>query len=121
MPHSSNPSPDTLDAIRDLNLSYLMTAQSLLRENFGMGMFRLGLDKDCARVLLTLSPAQVLQIASAGGLLCTFRLNDAVQLRALHLDEQEPTAAGPVQSLHHLRHVAILLARQAATEEPRQT
>ncbi|ANN80852.1 flagellar transcriptional regulator FlhD [Bordetella flabilis] len=106
---------DTLSAIREVNLSYLLVAKHLLRDNRASAMFRLGLDEETAQILLALTPAQTVQIASAGSLLCGFRLNEA-NLRALGLDESRPAArvAG-----HYLHHVTILLAKQALAGETR--
>lgn len=72
-----------LNDIREVNLSYLMLAQRLLRENLAAGMFRLGFDADVADIVLTLSPAQVVKLAGASSVLCAFRLNDAQLLSSL--------------------------------------
>lgn len=117
MPRNNNFNADTLDAIKEVNLSYLMVAQTLLRENMATGMFRLGLDENVARILLALSPAQVVQIASTGNLLCSFRLNSEARLRALRLDGQVQSPARAAHDRHHLHHVTILLAQQVASEE----
>ena len=103
-----------LDDIREVNLSYLMLAQHLLRDDLASGMFRLGFDADVARVLLALSPAQTVRLASTGNLLCGFRLNDANLLKALRLDAKD---APTYRAVQQLQHVTILLAQQATSEE----
>jgi len=75
--------PSVLQDIQEINLSYLLLAQRLLRDNLAEGMFRLGLRKDVAKRILKLSPAQMLKLAHSSTLLCEFRLNDAQLLSAL--------------------------------------
>jgi flagellar transcriptional activator FlhD len=72
-----------LNDIREVNLSYLMLAQRLLRENLPAGMFRLGFNTDVADIVLNLSPAQIVKLASSNSVLCAFRLNDAQLLASL--------------------------------------
>jgi len=74
---------DILHDIQEINLSYLMLAQRLLRENRAAGMFRLGVHEDMADSILKLSVTQMLKLARSSTLLCGFRLNDAEQLAAL--------------------------------------
>ena len=72
--------------IREVNLSYLMLAQRLLRENYAAGMFRLGFDADVADIVMRLSTAQLVKLASSSSLICRFRLNDYELLSALTQD-----------------------------------
>lgn len=72
-----------LNDIREVNLSYLMLAQRLLRENLPAGMFRLGFNADVADIILNLSPAQIVKLAGSNSVLCAFRLNDAQLLASL--------------------------------------
>jgi flagellar transcriptional activator FlhD len=65
-----------LAEIREANLSYLMLAQSLIRNDREQALFRLGLNEDTAAVLATLTPAQMMKIASGNTLLCRFRMDD---------------------------------------------
>ncbi|TGV06585.1 flagellar transcriptional activator FlhD, partial [Alcaligenaceae bacterium 429] len=62
-----------LSDIQEVNLSYLMLAQRLLRENFAAGMYRLGFDADVAETVLRLSPAQLVKLSASNTLLCAFR------------------------------------------------
>ena len=57
--------------IRDANLTYLMLAQ-----NKAEALFRLGVSEESADLIATLSPAQILKIASSPMLLCRFRVDD---------------------------------------------
>lgn len=79
----SNLDSALLNDIREVNLSYLMLAQRLLRENLAAGMFRLGFGTDVADIVLNLSPAQIVKLAGSNSVLCAFRLNDAQLLASL--------------------------------------
>ena len=65
-----------LAEIREVNLSYLMLAQSLIRSDREQALFRLGISEEAADRLASLSPAQVLKIASGNTLLCRMRIDD---------------------------------------------
>ncbi|WP_442597128.1 flagellar transcriptional regulator FlhD [Parapusillimonas sp. JC17] len=93
-----------LSDIQEVNLSYLMLAQRLLRENYAAGMFRLGLDADVAETVMRLSPAQLVKLASSSSLICKFRLNDYDLLSTLTQD----VLGGVLQQAHS----TILLAQQ---------
>ena len=62
--------------IRDANLTYLMLAQNLIRKDKAEALFRLGVSEDSAALIATLSPSQILKIASSNMLLCRFRVDD---------------------------------------------
>lgn len=68
-----NHNNETPDSIRDINLSYLMLAQRLLRDDREAGMFRLGLSAPLAELLSTLTLAQTTRLAACGQLLCGLR------------------------------------------------
>jgi len=93
-----------LDDIREVNLSYLMLAQRLLRENLSAGMFRLGFSEDVAEIILNLSPAQIVKLAGSNSVLCAFRLNDAQLLASL----THEVLGGVLQQAHS----TILMSRQ---------
>ena len=95
--------------IQEVNLSYLMLAQRLLRDNFASGMYRLGFDADVAEIVLNLSPAQLVKLASTNTLICGFRLNDYELLTTLGQD----VLGGVLQQAHS----TILLA-QRSPEQP---
>ena len=102
MPISAN---TLLSDIQEVNLSYLLLAQRLLRENFAAGMYRLGFDEDVAETVLNLSPAQVIKLSSSNTLLCAFRLNDYELLSTLSQD----VLGGVLQQAHS----TILLSQRA--------
>jgi flagellar transcriptional activator FlhD len=98
----------TLGLIREVNLSYIMLAQRLLREDRLVGMFRLGLSAQSAELLVSLTLAQVVKLAASDQLLCQSRLNNHTILSTL------------TQSGGHVdvapAHTAILLASQKAEQ-----
>jgi flagellar transcriptional activator FlhD len=96
-----------LKDIQEVNLSYLMLAQRLLRDNLAAGMFRLGFDADVADTVLRLSPAQIVKLASSNSVICAFRLNDGQLLSSL----THEVLGGVLQQAHS----TILLAQRDAT------
>ena len=101
----SDQNQNLLADIQEINLSYLMLAQRILRDDYATGMARLGFDVDVAQLLLKLSPAQLVRLASTGSVICRFRLNDYELLSALTLD----VLGGILQQAHS----AILLTQKA--------
>ena len=65
-----------LAEIRETNLSYLMLAQSLIRADREQALFRLGISEESADLVSSLSPAQIMRIASSNTLLCRMRIDD---------------------------------------------
>jgi flagellar transcriptional activator FlhD len=65
-----------LSEIRETNLSYLMLAQTLVRQDREQALFRLGLSEEAADRLASLSAAQILKIASSNTLVCRMRVDD---------------------------------------------
>ena len=62
--------------IREANLSYLLLAQRLIREDRAEAMFRLGIGEDVAGLIAGLSMAQILKIAGSNMLMCSFRFSE---------------------------------------------
>ena len=67
-----------LSEIREANLTYLMLAQTLIRQDKSAAQFRLGMSEEAADMINALSPAQILKIASGTMLLCRFRVEDDI-------------------------------------------
>ena len=67
-----------LSEIREANMTYLMLAQNLIRQDKAEALFRLGMSEDAADLIGALSPAQILKIASGNMLLCRFRVDDDI-------------------------------------------
>lgn len=95
---------ETLNEIRELNLSYLVLAQRLIREDRAAAMFRLGVSDELADVLGSLTLAQLVKLATSNLLLCRFRFDDHAVLSSLTHQAKDVVIK---QS-----HAAILLASQ---------
>lgn len=81
------------EEIRELNLAYLMLAQQMVREDRDTAMFRLGIGEDLAEVLESLSPGQILRMASTSMLLCRFRFDDQLLVDLLANHERDSATA----------------------------
>lgn len=95
-----------LDEIREANLTYLILAQRLLREDRAEAMFRLGISEEVADILSGLSTAQILKIAATNMLMCRFRFDDEVVWNLLTRSNKERGISGV--------HAAILMAAPLA-------
>jgi flagellar transcriptional activator FlhD len=95
-----------MSEIREANLSYLMLAQSMVKEDRDTAMFRLGVTDDVARVLERLSPAQLLRMAASNMLLFRFRFDDSLIVDMLSDYGNGKLMAGS--------HAAVLMSAQPA-------
>jgi flagellar transcriptional activator FlhD len=95
-----------LDEIREANLSYLLLAQRLIREDRPQALYRLGLSEEVAYAITALTTAQILKIASSSMLICRFRFDDEVIWNLLRSYSKDKGIAGV--------HAAILMAGQMA-------
>ncbi|MFA5914153.1 MAG: flagellar transcriptional regulator FlhD [Burkholderiales bacterium] len=100
--------PEMMDEIKELNLTYLMLAQHMIREDKDAAIYRLGVSQQLADVLADLTAAQVLKMAGANMLLCRMRFDDRLILGLLTSHGKEGTMP---QS-----HAAILLSGQPVEE-----
>ena len=88
-------SPQLINEIRDLNLSYLLLAQDLIRQDIAAAMSRLAITQAVAEQIGQLSPEQLLRVASRNMVLCTLRFNDQMVLGLLgdsHVQGAKPLA-----------------------------
>jgi flagellar transcriptional activator FlhD len=99
---------ETLSEIKDVNLSYLLLAQRLLREDKPGGMFRMGISEPLANVLANLTLAQTVKLAASNQLLCRFRFDDHAILSLL-TDNGRTCVNAP-------SHAAIVMASQPVAE-----
>lgn len=104
---SGQSSVDIDEEIQELNLTYLLLAQRLLKEDKPTGMFRLKLSEEMADLLLSLSTRQLTQLSRTSQLLCTFNLNNAPSLARVLFNERDH---GLTQT-----HAALLLASVVPT------
>jgi flagellar transcriptional activator FlhD len=106
-------SEQILAEIREANLSYLMLAQSLIRTDREQALFRLGVSEDTAALISTLTPAQMMKIATTNTLLCRFRMDDDVVWNLLTSHGKSAANSDGMSRLH----ASILMAgrhREAA-------
>ncbi|MDP1593853.1 MAG: flagellar transcriptional regulator FlhD [Gallionella sp.] len=68
------------EGIRDINLTYLMLAQQMIKQDKSAAIFRLGLSQDLVDLIGGLTPAQIIKMASANMLLCGFRFDENILL-----------------------------------------
>lgn len=95
--------------IRDVNLSYLILAQSMLNEDRVQAMFQLGISDRVADLILALTPAQIVKVASGNLLLCRMRCDDEF-IWTLLSDQPRMTEFGEGNA--GLLHANILMASQ---------
>jgi flagellar transcriptional activator FlhD len=67
-----------LTEIREANMTYLMLAQNMIRMDRSEALFRLGMSEEAVDLIASLSPSQILKIASSNMLLCRFRVDDDI-------------------------------------------
>jgi flagellar transcriptional activator FlhD len=94
--------------IREVNLSYLMLAQSMIRADKVHAMFCLGVSEEVADILADLSPGQLLKIASGNMLMCRFRFDDEMVWSLL--TEHGRRSAGGMDANASRLHASIVMA-----------
>ena len=93
-----------MNEIREANLSYLVLAQTLVRQDRVDAIVRLGLSEEAADILASLTMAQILRITSCNVLICRFRFDDQVIERLL----TDHGVHGATKSIH----ASIVMASQ---------
>ncbi|MDR6216132.1 flagellar transcriptional regulator FlhD [Paracidovorax wautersii] len=104
-------SEQLLAEIREANLTYLMLAQTLIRQDKAEAVFRLGLNEEAADILASLSAAQVLKLASRNTLLCSFRVDDNL-VWSLLTNHNTPKKA--INEATNTLHANILMASRVS-------
>lgn len=89
-----------LSEIREANLTYLMLAQSLIRQDRTAALFQLGLSEEAADLLAALSSAQMIKLASGNALLCRFRIDDELVWSLLTNQNVSRVANSATSRLH---------------------
>lgn len=97
-------SADIYNEVKELNLTYLMLAQQLIRADRETAQYRLGISAEVADVIQRLTPGQVLKMAGSNMVLCRFRFDDRLLLGLLSSHERDRGTAPT--------HAAILAAGQ---------
>jgi flagellar transcriptional activator FlhD len=93
---------DASKEIADLNLTYMLLAQKLLREDKAAAMLRLGISAEMANLLVGMSLAEVIKLAASNFLLCAFRLDEQPAFRHV--------VQGDRQASLQQAHLSIVLA-----------
>ena len=97
--------PEMSKEIADLNLTYMLLAQKLLREDKAAAMLRLGLSSEMADLLGGMSLAETIRLAASNFVLCAFRLDELpIVQNVIH---------GGRQPALQQAHISILLAGAA--------
>ena len=101
---------EMLDEMRDVNLNYLMLAQSMIQHDKVTAIFRLGIAPDIADLIEAMSNAQILKLAGGNMMLARFRFDDGAILSMLTNYTKDRVLA---QS-----HAAILMAARQSKKLP---
>ncbi|MDD2685411.1 MAG: flagellar transcriptional regulator FlhD [Gallionella sp.] len=96
------------EGIREINLSYLMLAQQMVKEDRPAAIYRLGISQDMADVIEGLSPAQIIKMAASNMLLCCFRFDDSLLFNMVTDYSKDKLMAKA--------HSAILMSAQPVAE-----
>lgn len=96
------------EGIRDINLSYLMLAQQMIKQDRAAAIFRLGISQDMVDLLVNLTPAQIIKMAVSNMLLCRFRFDEQLMLNMVTDYSKD--------KLMSQAHTAILMSAQAVEE-----
>ena len=92
------------EEIRETNLSYMLLAQQMIRDDKESAVFRLGISEELAELVAGLSPAQIIKMAASNMLLCCFRFDE----RLLHNMITDYKS----ERMMSQAHAAILMAGQ---------
>nr|WP_254629595.1 flagellar transcriptional regulator FlhD [Enterobacter chuandaensis] len=88
--------------IHDINLSYLLLAQQLIRQDKFAAGFRLGLSEGTIDNLKELSLPQLMKLAATNQLICRLRVDDEVVIENLTKDSR-------IEALQQI-HTGIILS-----------
>jgi len=95
-----------MQEIREVNLSYMMLAQHLIRTDRAQALFRLGISEEVAQIIDTLTPAQMLKVAAGNTLMSRFRFDDGMVWNLI-TSHGKPAAA---EDNAHSLHASIIMA-----------
>ncbi|EEQ08208.1 MULTISPECIES: flagellar transcriptional regulator FlhD [Yersinia] len=93
---------EQLQRIHDINLSYLLLAQQLIREDKFAAGFRLGLTEEAIDSLKELSLPQLIKLASTNQLICRLRIDNEIVIDNLTKDSR-------IEALQQI-HTGIILS-----------
>jgi len=90
--------------IKDANISYMLLAQQMIKEDKVASIFRLGLSGEMADLIAGLTPAQILKMASSNMMLYRFRFDERLLLNMISDFNKD--------RLMSQAHTTILMTRQ---------
>jgi flagellar transcriptional activator FlhD len=92
-------SEQLLEEIREANLTYLLLAQQMIRQDKAQALYRLGISEYVADIVGGLSTGQILAIAGTNTLMCQFRFDDKMvwDLLTSHGDDAARTMMNGVR------------------------
>ncbi len=93
------------EEIKETNLSYMMLAQQMIRDDKASAIFRLGVSEELADLINGLSPAQLMKMAASNMLLCRFRFDERLLLNMITDYNKD--------RMMSQTHATILMAAQA--------
>ncbi len=96
------------EGIREINLTYLMLAQEMIKKDKPSAIFRLGLSKELVEVVGNLTPTQIIKMAASNMMLCRFRFDENVLLNLVTDFNKD--------RLMSQAHAAILMSSQPVEE-----
>lgn len=96
------------EGIRDINLTYLMLAQQMIKEDKPAAIYRLGISQDMVDVLSGLAPTQIIKMAASNMLLCRFRFDEDLMLNMVTDYSKD--------RMMSQAHAAILMSSQPVEE-----
>lgn len=79
---------EQMQCIHDMNLSYLLLAQRLIREDEFAAGFRLGLSESTIHTLKDLSLPQLIKLSSTSQLICRLRIDNKMVIDCLTKDSR---------------------------------
>lgn len=104
------PTDQLSNEIRDINLSYLMLAQAMIRADKAQALFRLGIGEDVADLIASMSSQQLVRAASRNLMLCAMRFEDEM-VWSLLTERHAPRQAD--DSTASRLHASVLMAGRA--------
>ncbi|POT54753.1 flagellar transcriptional regulator FlhD [Citrobacter amalonaticus] len=93
---------EQLQSIHDINLSYLLLAQQLIREDKFAAGFRLGLPEATIDTIKDLSLPKLIKLASTNQLICRLRVDNEMVIDMLTKDSR-------IEALQQI-HTGIILS-----------
>jgi flagellar transcriptional activator FlhD len=88
--------------ITEVNLSYLILAQQMIRADKASALYRLGISEHVSEVIQSLKPSQLLKIAQSNTLICQIRGADDLvwNLLADHAKDNDVTNTKTAAQMH---------------------